>query len=152
MNQKDPHPDKLYMFTMLKMEVKEENPSGLCIWCGLANPKNTAHILSKKIIRTNKGNNYLKKSVCSSCNSFFGNEIEDWFYKYSPMATWAQQLFRNMGPELKSLKNVPNFIWYDEISEWIVVNHDKSVDLLGTQLILPSDGKLMFVTMIKLTI
>ncbi|WP_432712857.1 hypothetical protein [Pedobacter sp.] len=142
--QKPSQPDKLYMFTMLKFEVKEVNPSGLCIWCGLANPKNIAHILSKKIIKTNKVDNHLKKSVCSSCNSFFGNEVEDWFYKYSPIVTWAQQLNQNTGPQLKSLKNVPNFLWYDKIGEWIVVNHDMVVDLLGTQLILPTDGKLMF--------
>jgi len=144
MSSANSQPDCLFMFTMLKFEVKEENPSGLCIWCGLANPKNTSHILSKKIIKTNKVDNYLKKSVCSKCNSFFGNEVEDWFYKYSPMATWAQQLFRNDGSQLKNLKNVPNFIWCEDVGEWIVINNYKTVDMLGTQLILPLDGELMF--------
>lgn len=137
-------PESLYMFTLAKMPVKESSSSGICIWCGCKNTKNVAHILSKKIIKTNKPNNYLKNSVCISCNSYFGNEVEDWLYKYSPIATLSAQWFHRGILQLKNLKYVPNFIWSERISEWVVINHSERPNFIGTQLILTSNEGLLF--------
>jgi len=134
---------KRYLFNLTKFEAVEINQSGLCIWCGSLNKKNKAHIFSKSLLKTNKAENYLKESVCVDCNSFFGNSIEDWFLKYSPISTWKTQYFTN-NVEIKNLKFVPNFLWLENIQEWLVVNHAKVKDIFATQWILTADERLTF--------
>ncbi|MBC7552832.1 MAG: hypothetical protein H7257_02510 [Taibaiella sp.] len=105
-----------------KFEPIESNELGLCIWCKSKTQKNTSHIFSRKLIISNQSNNYLKKSVCENCNSKFSSNCEDWLFKYSPIATWAEQMGGNS--VIKNLKFIPNFIFQDSINEWVVINHD----------------------------
>ncbi|TKB96180.1 hypothetical protein [Pedobacter cryotolerans] len=135
---------KPYLITLIKCRVVEnESAHHQCIWCGEVNKKNVAHIVSRKLIKSEHEVNKLKRSVCTTCNSFFGNGIEDWIFKYTPVATWANQVF-NKAKTLSNLRYVPNFIWMDSINEWLVTNHDYVRDLLGNQLILNSKEDLIY--------
>ncbi|MBG6234744.1 hypothetical protein IWX76_001312 [Pedobacter sp. CAN_A7] len=136
-------PKSIYIIGFEEISVKEDPGNGRCIWCNKTRKFNTAHILSKKIIRNNHPSNVLKRSVCTECNSYLGNKIEDWFYKYSPLGTWANHLNRPAGKILSNLKYVPNFLWNDQIKEWIVIHHDKVEDILATQLLLNAENKLL---------
>lgn len=130
----------LYIFNFIKVDVVEVSSSKICIWCKKDYPKNISHIFSKRLIKTNKPSNILRKCVCKNCNSFFGSEVEDWFLKYSPIGVWSQQYFDSKSKILKSLKYVPNFFWSQTLREWILINHDKVPDFLGTQLILDNEN------------
>ncbi|MGQ7856586.1 hypothetical protein ACUN24_20305 [Pedobacter sp. WC2501] len=136
-------PKSTYIIGFEEIFIKEDPGNGRCIWCNKAQKFNTAHILSKKIIRKNHPSNVLKRSVCTECNSYFGNKIEDWFYKYSPLGTWANQLNRPANNILSNLKYVPNFLWSDQIKEWIIVHHDKVKDILATQILLNAENRLL---------
>lgn len=131
-----------YLIGFEEILVNENPGNGKCIWCNKAQKFNNAHIFSKKIIKKNHSSNILKLSVCTECNSYFGNKIEDWFYKYSPLGTFANQLKPNASKILSNLKFVPNFVWNDQIKEWIIIHHDKVEDILATQLLLNSENKL----------
>lgn len=136
-------PNSIYIIGFEEITAKEDPGNGRCIWCNQTRKFNIAHILSKKIIRINNPQNVLKRSVCVSCNSYFGNKIEDWFYKYSPLGTWANQLNWPKDGFLTNLKYVPNFLWNDKLKEWIVIHHDKIRDILATQIILNSEDRLL---------
>lgn len=131
-----------YVFNLLRCHPKENNETDLCIWCGLPNKKNNAHIFSRSLLKTNHLANILTNSVCVKCNSFWGNKIEDWFLKYTPIATWKNQIF-GKSELLNNLKYVPNFVWLETIKEWVVVNHANVKDAFPTQLILTLDASLL---------
>jgi hypothetical protein len=135
----------LFIFNLIKTELRELNTTKCCIWCKEQKSKNKGHIFSKRLIKTNNANNVLKDSVCESCNSFFGKTIEDWFLKYSPLGVWTQQYFQPDVIQLKSLKYVPNLFWSDTYKEWILFNHDDVPDIIGTQLILNTAEELLLI-------
>ncbi|HCN52206.1 MAG TPA: hypothetical protein DIT10_24525 [Chryseobacterium sp.] len=115
-----------------------EIPSDYCIWCKKNNDKNIAHILSKKILKTEHKNNKLIGSVCKNCNSFFGNNIEDWLFKYSPFNYWIKT--SNGCPHGFYLKNDKSidykkiFLWLEEYNEWFISTNIKN-DQFPSQLI-----------------
>ena len=132
------------LFNLIEIQPIEINQSKLCIWCDLPNRKNDAHIISRQLLKTNLKKNILKHTVCEQCNAHFGKYIEDWFLKYSPIGSWKQQFFQTKSTYIKNLKFLPNFIWNEHFSEWIIVNHDNVPDIIGSQVILGSNDKLLY--------
>ena len=117
-----------------------ENPKELkteeCIWCGSKAKKNTAHIISKSLLKTDHYANKLSESVCQNCNTFFGKYIEDWIFKYSPISFWINRDIRKT-MELnddRTSKYKQIFIWFNEINEWFVALNEDS-NQLHSQLI-----------------
>lgn len=131
------------LFNLIEVQPFELSESNLCIWCDMPNKKNDAHILSRQLLRTNCKANILKKSVCEKCNSLFGQQIEDWFFKYSPIGTWKQQFYQPEVNFQKNMKYLPNFIWMEDISEWVVLNYKNVDEIIGTQIIHKSDDTLL---------
>ncbi|WP_146185920.1 HNH endonuclease [Flavobacterium album] len=125
--------------------LPEETPTDNCIWCNKPNKKNAAHIISKQLLKSNLKSNILKHSVCTYCNSVFGKHIEDWFLKYSPIATFKDIVYSKR--KLNHLKYIPNFIWLDSISEWVVIDHSNIENVINPQLLLSSENTLaLFLT------
>lgn len=121
-----------------------EIPSDYCIWCKKSNNKNIAHILSRKILKTNHKNNKLISSVCKNCNSFFGSNIEDWLFKYSPFNYWIKTSNGyGHGFYLKDDKSIDYkkiFLWFEEYNEWFISTNIKN-EQFPPQLIFTGNNK-----------
>ncbi|NMR34296.1 hypothetical protein HIO71_08750 [Chryseobacterium aquaticum] len=135
-------------FHPLKKIIPSEKTNGLelCIWCKKNNKKNVAHIISKNLLLSDHLDNKLKYSVCESCNSFWGSEIEDWIFKYTPIGEWKENILKVKKPNksniLSNYKYVPNFIFNSYYNEWIVVNHSNNGNPFPEQIILTNENQL----------
>jgi len=114
-----------------------------CIWCGQEEPRNKAHIISRKLTLTSHQSAILKYSVCQSCNSKCG-QIESWILRNSPLG-WIR-LFYYLGSNKGSdSSNIPSYFYAQGQHEWLVdrLEGRKSAKTIDTQLILQKDGRLM---------
>ena len=121
-------------------QVTENNSECRCIWCKGKNPTSKAHIFSRRIIRSNLANNYLKSSVCHDCNAKFGSNIEDWLFKYTPISAWAPKPWSTL-EKGKEFQHVPNFGFEKKSKTWIVIDHSSNTNKYATQIRLGNDGK-----------
>ncbi|MGI9650243.1 hypothetical protein [Chryseobacterium sp. RLHN22] len=121
-----------------------EDHSTLCIWCKKENKKNIAHILSKSILISEHNKNKLFATVCENCNSFFGKNIEDWIFKYSPLNYWISK--DNKGSiylkDDRSLIYKQVFLWLKEYNEWFISTNIKG-EQFPPQLIFKEDGEII---------
>jgi len=118
---------------------REINTSGKCIWCEAPGPYNKAHIIPHSLIAENNANNYLKKSVCKKCNSFFG-DFEQWLIKYSVLNVYKFDKWRKVQKQT-TIETLPTLIYNVELHEWLII-HSKSSAFPICQLILTSRGTL----------
>jgi hypothetical protein len=118
----------------------ESNSTNKCIWCGKKGNFNKAHVLSKFLITKNNPHNYLKKSVCATCNSHFGN-FEKWLINFSPLLI-IRGGNNTLYNKFRAIKEIPIFYRPTEIMEWVVIHMRDTIEILP-QLILTSDDKLL---------
>ncbi|UKB82109.1 HNH endonuclease [Chryseobacterium sp. MEBOG06] len=99
-----------------------------CIWCKEKSNKNIAHIISKGLLRTDHFSNKLYQSVCEKCNTFFGQNIEDWIFKYSPISFWINRDIKNTMKinDDKTIKYKKIFVWFHKLNEWFIALNEKS--------------------------
>lgn len=126
---------------------EKKNDSNLCIWCKKNSKKNIAHIISKNLFLSEQPNNKLRFSVCENCNSFWGDNIEDWILKYTPIGEWKENILKKREGEKKSnilsnYKYVPNLVYNEYYKQWIVVNHSKEGNVFPEQIILTKENQM----------
>lgn len=121
-----------------------EDHSTLCIWCKKENKKNIAHILSKSILISEHNKNKLFTTVCENCNSFFGKNIEDWLFKYSPLNYWISKDNKDSIylKDDRSLIYKQVFLWLKEYNEWFISTNIKG-EQFPPQLIFKKDGEII---------
>lgn len=121
-----------------------EDHSTLCIWCKKENKKNIAHILSKSILISEHNKNKLFATVCENCNSFFGKNIEDWLFKYSPLNYWISKDNKDSIylKDDRSLIYKQVFLWLKEYNEWFISTNIKG-EQFPPQLIFKKDGEII---------
>ena len=122
-----------------------ENGTGTCIWCKKNEKTNIAHIISKKLLKSDHKNNKLTNSVCEKCNSFFGENIEDWIFKYSPISFWVgRDILNDMTLDSdRSFIYKKLFLWFKEYNEWFVATNMKGRQF-PSQIIKKDDGRFYF--------
>lgn len=124
---------------------QKELPTEECIWCKEKSNKNIAHIISKGLMKTDHFSNKLNKSVCENCNTFFGQSIEDWIFKYSPISFWINRDIKNTMKinDDRAYKYKQIFIWFKKINEWFVALNEDS-NQLPSQLVCNNKYELTF--------
>lgn len=122
-----------------------ENGTGTCIWCKKNEKTNIAHIISKKLLKSDHKNNKLTNSVCEKCNSYFGENIEDWIFKYSPISFWVgRDILNDMTLDAdRSFIYKKLFVWFKEYKEWFVATNIKGKKF-PSQIIKKGDGRFYF--------
>lgn len=131
-------PNKRLLFQILETPVEEKTNSG-CIWCGQNLPTNKAHIFPKRIVKNiNNKDNILEYSVCSNCNSLWSKKIEDWIFKYTPLARWSEIVIRKKGGFEKY--NIL-YVYVEDIANWSLVRTNNNSYWLPAQLFVV-DGEL----------
>lgn len=132
---------RIIAFPIIEFEPKESNAIEICIWCGSSNDFNVAHIIPKSLIGRNNPHNYLKRSVCKRCNSYFG-KFEGWLLKFSPLLLFRGGYFHKIGLDVP-IKCIPIFLYSSQLKEWVVtqLQKEKYVD----QIILLKNKKLLFI-------
>jgi hypothetical protein len=125
---------------------KEHHSEKRCIWCGQEEPRNKAHIISRKLTLTSHQSVILKYSVCQSCNSKCG-QIESWVLRNSPLG-WIRFFHCLSSNKESDSGTIPSYFYAEDQHEWLVYKLEgwKVAKTIDTQLLLKKDGQLILIT------
>jgi len=107
-----------------------------CIWCLKDNPRDRAHIISRKLTVRNHITNLLRNSVCANCNRKF-SQLELWVLRNTPLG-WIRLYFYHGSNRFSNTKCILSYFYANEFQDWIVftIEGTKETRRIVCQLIL----------------